>query len=288
MNARRPMLATAVSLPARRIPGVPSGCCGRLWRALPFPLALLLATLALTAPPALAETHRGFTAHLGSEGSGAGELLEPAGVAVNDATGDVYVVDRGNNRIDEFEGNGTFIRAWGWGVADGLPMFETCTSLTCEAGIAGSGAGQLDSPEAIAVDNSGSAPDPSKEDVYVTNPGSKMIDKFGPAGEVLGSITKGAGGVAFTRPYGLAVDPKGGVWVYDANPETFEGEIYSYSDALVNGFQAADPSLERSDAEPGLAVDAKDDLYAVYGPDKVAKLTSSGSTWKKTWVGWKA
>jgi DNA-binding beta-propeller fold protein YncE len=196
---------------------------------------------------------------------------------LNDATGDVYVVDRGNNRVDEFEGDGSFVRAWGWGVADGLPMFETCT-LTCEAGLAGSGVGQLDSPEAIAVDNSGSALDPSKEDVYVTNPGSNVIDKFGPEGEVVGSISEGAGGVAFTRPYGLAVDPKGTVWVYDASPETFEGEIYSYSDALVNGFEAGHPSLKRWSAEPGLAVDAKDDLYAVYGPGHAARLTSSGST----------
>src|SRR6204780_3367686 len=248
-------------------------------RALVSFVVVILA-LAWITTPAFGETHRGFTGSLGSAGSGAGGGQEPAGVAINDATGDVYVVDRGNNRVDEFEGDGSFVRAWGWGVADGLPMFETCT-LTCEAGIAGSGAGQLDSPEAIAVDNSASALDPSKEDVYVTNPGSKVISKFGREGEVLGSITKGAGAVAFTRPYGLAVDPKGTVWVYDASPETFEGEIYSYSDALVNGFEAGHPSLKRWSAEPGLAVDAKDDLYPVYGPGHAARLTSSGSTLEK-------
>src|ERR1700689_3275673 len=248
-------------------------------RALVSFVVVILA-LAWITTPAFGETHRGFTGSFGSAGSGAGGVQEPAGVAINDATGDVYVVDRGNNRVDEFEGDGSFVRAWGWGVADGLPMFETCT-LTCEAGIAGSGAGQLDSPEAIAVDNSASALDPSKEDVYVTNPGSKVISKFGPAGEVVGSISEGAGGVAFTRPYGLAVDPKGTVWVYDASPETFEGEIYSYSDALVNGFEAGHPSLKRWSAEPGLAVDAKDDLYPVYGPGHAARLTSSGSTLEK-------
>src|ERR1700689_1234779 len=248
-------------------------------RALVSFVVVILA-LAWITTPAFGETHRGFTGSFCSAGSGAGGVQEPAGVALNDATGDVYVVDRGNNRVDEFEGDGSFVRAWGWGVADGLPMFETCT-LTCEAGIAGLGAGQLDSPEAIAVDNSASALDPSKEDVYVTNPGSKVIEKFGPAGEVLASISEGAGGVGFTRLFGVAVDPKGTVWVYDENPETFEDEIYSYSDAVVNEFGSVRQSQAGVGAsvQPGFAVDAVEDLYAVYrGRHIVAKLTSSGAT----------
>src|SRR6204780_762633 len=245
-------------------------------RALVSFVVVILA-LAWITTPAFGETHRGFTGSLGSAGSGAGGGQEPAGVAINDATGDVYVVDRGNNRVDEFEGDGSFVRAWGWGVADGLPMFETCT-LTCEAGLAGSGAGQLDSPEAIAVDNSGSALDPSKEDVYVTNPGSNVIEKFGPAGEVRASVTKAAGGVSFKRLLGVAVDLKGTVWVYDENPETLEGEIYSYSDAVVNEFGSVGQSQAGGAVEPGLAVDSENALYVVHrGRRVVAKLTGSGA-----------
>ena len=99
-------------------------------------------------------------------GGGAGELSGPAGVAVNEATGDVYVVDRANNRVERFGPNGEFIAAWGWGVKDGKEEYEICES-GCQAGIAGDGKGQFDSPEAIAVDNSTSASDPSRGDVYV-------------------------------------------------------------------------------------------------------------------------
>src|SRR6476620_11670953 len=56
----------------------------------------------------------------GSPGSGttatAGKFNTPAGVAVNQTSGTVYGVDRGNQRIQEFTGAGSFIRAWGFDV----------------------------------------------------------------------------------------------------------------------------------------------------------------------------
>src|SRR6185312_14050883 len=53
----------------------------------------------------------------GSEGSGNGQLEEPHGVAVNDSTeplvqpaaGDVYVVDSGNNRVEQFSSAGAYV-----------------------------------------------------------------------------------------------------------------------------------------------------------------------------------
>ena len=123
-------------------------------------------------------------------GLGGGDLEHPEGVAVNDATGDVYVADKGNNRIDQFEAGGKFIRAWGWGVVEGIGKKEelqTCTILTgCGPGVAGTGAGQLDAPEAVAVDNS---TDASKEDVYVMDNANKVIDKFSAAGVYESQLT---------------------------------------------------------------------------------------------------
>ncbi len=86
------------------------------------------------------------TCQAGIAGGGAGQFTYPRGVAT-DRSGDVYVADSGNSRIDEFSAGGAFIKAWGWGVSDGVSQFETCTS-TCQAGIAGGGAGQLTTPEA--------------------------------------------------------------------------------------------------------------------------------------------
>ena len=119
-----------------------------------------------------------------------GRLLHPAGVAVDEASGDVYVVDAGNNRIERFGAKGEFVAAWGWGVSDGKAEYEVCTSA-CKAGIAGEGEAQLDAPSAIAVDNSGSPEDPSRGDVYVlgdTVAQNNVIEKFSASGEPLGTL----------------------------------------------------------------------------------------------------
>ena len=70
----------------------------------------LFALLALSATPALAVRGHLFSTTFGSEGSGPGQLSEPNGVAVNQATtgataGDVYVADFGNSRVQWFSFN---------------------------------------------------------------------------------------------------------------------------------------------------------------------------------------
>ena len=132
------------------------------------------------------DSARRFGFGFGGPGEGAGELglVSPlldrlgnpeftvggSGVGVNAATGDVYVADTGNRRVDEFEASGSFMRAWGWGVADGAAKLESCgpdavpPTVECRKGLAGAGPGELAGPRFVAVDNSGGA---SQGDVYV-------------------------------------------------------------------------------------------------------------------------
>src|SRR3984957_19627111 len=214
-----------------------------------------------------------FSSSFGSAGSGAGQLLEPLGVAVNDATGKVYVVDKGNARVDEFASDGTFVRAWGWGVADGISEEpQTCT-LACFKGIAGSGAGQFSAPEAIAIDNSGSVTDPSKEDVYVTNTGSNAVLKFDSTGTYLGEIAEGENGASFGQLLGVAVDPRGQVWV-DHLPafEADQGVIDAFSNGQPNLFASTRHYGEGEGGtawlpkfpSPGFAVDATGNSYVFH------------------------
>ena len=55
-------------------------------------------------------------------GEGNGELNEPRGIAINSTgvggvdPGDVYVLDTGNNRVEEFSAAGAFVRAFGYDV----------------------------------------------------------------------------------------------------------------------------------------------------------------------------
>ena len=135
-------------------------------------LCASLSALAIVCATAQALPARGrvLSGSFAGPGSGAGQLSAPAGVAVDEASGDVYVVDRANNRIERFGPHGEFISAWGWGVRDGKPEYEICQS-DCQAGIAGDGQGQLHDPEAIAIDNSANPSDPSRGDVYVVSDG---------------------------------------------------------------------------------------------------------------------
>src|SRR5207253_5630265 len=77
-----------------------------------------------------------------------GEFLYLSGVAT-DASGNVYVADSGNHRIQKFDANGTFLTTWGMhGSADGAFL-----------GLGG-----------VATDASGN--------VYVSDAGNNRIQKF--------------------------------------------------------------------------------------------------------------
>src|SRR5512146_267413 len=90
-----------------------------------------------------------------TSGAGAGQCENPQGLAVDFATGHVYVAERGNNRVSVFDEDGSFLFAFGWGVRDGVSgELQKCTATTgCHKGIGGSNSGQFAGPRWIAVDN---------------------------------------------------------------------------------------------------------------------------------------
>ncbi|MGA9876951.1 MAG: hypothetical protein WBQ21_14205 [Solirubrobacteraceae bacterium] len=204
------------------------------------------------------EVHK-FTGSFGSQGLGSGEFEKPHGIAVNDTTGDVYVVDQGNNRVQEFNSTGTAI----------LTEFNGSVSPT----------GAFSEPTQIAVDNSGNPlMDESEGDVYVVDRGHGVIDKFDSSGTYLGQLTGvdtpggafEAGQDAIRSIQGVAVDPSGTLWV-----TVYKGPIYSFSDALVNGY-SSELNTVFGNADEGLGVDSEDNLYFRSG-FRIAKVNSSGA-----------
>ena len=148
----------------------------------------------------------------GSTGSGSGQFQSPIGVAVDQASGDVYVADSGNARVQKFSGTGTFIAAWGYGVTDGTAVSQVCTG-SCQAGIPGSGAGQFSNPTSVAVDSSGGA---SNGDVYVGDLSNNVISKFDSNGNFLLTIDGSTAPQGhFQSLVGIAVDQSGHVWAAD-------------------------------------------------------------------------
>ena len=180
---------------------------------------------------ALSERGHEFGFAFGGVGEGPGQfrfegpskVKLPAGVAVNEASGDVYVADAGNDRVQEFGPEGAFVKAWGWGVRDGKAEFEVCTSA-CRAGLPGVGKGQLKEATAIAVDNSSGG----AGTVYVgANASGKKPDvqRFSADGETpLGKLPVEEEG----QLDGVAVDRHGTVWLYRGEEEA-TGVIEGYS-----------------------------------------------------------
>ena len=86
------------------------------WAAVAFALSLALLICAQSAH-ALSQRGHSFG---GSFGEAVG-LSGPSDVAVNEASGDAYVLDSANNRVVRFgpAPERAFIEAWGYGVTNG-------------------------------------------------------------------------------------------------------------------------------------------------------------------------
>jgi hypothetical protein len=113
-----------------------------------------------------------------------GDLNTPQGVAVNQANGHVYVTDRGNRRIQEFDADGNFIRGWGWDVDSAAGTgFEICTvAASCKtAAAAGGGAGQF-------AANLGQPIVDSSNNVWLPDAGNNRIQEFSPTGAFMKAV----------------------------------------------------------------------------------------------------
>lgn len=270
---------TTPPLTATRAPGRPAP--RRTARATAWlVLAALTAVMAMaaTAGPASAAKHvsAAFGSTSGSPALG-GTFSQPTGGAVRQSTGQYYVFDRFNMRIQRFghDDGGTpadptddshpFERAWGWDVIQpGKPGdtgtgFEICTvAADCKAGTPGPGAGQLGEatgPQGVAIDQSTGA-------VYVTDAGNARVQKFDADG-------------GFLRAWGRDVDP--------SNPGT-GAEVCVAPGPCKAGLTGA-LAGELSANSNTIAVDDTGDVYVGEGTSRrIQKFDSNGNA-LRAW-GW--
>jgi len=115
--------------------------------------------------------------------------LFPQSVAV-DGSGNLYVADSGNNRIQKFDSNGNFVSMWG---------------------STGMGDGQFEGLRTITVSSSGT--------VYAVdegNAGPERIEAFDLTGTYLTKWgSSGAGPSQFDHPWGISTDGAGNVYLAD-------------------------------------------------------------------------
>ncbi|MDX2166139.1 MAG: glycosyltransferase family 39 protein [Deltaproteobacteria bacterium] len=190
------------------------------WRTVVGPLAALAspAPHASGAPPA-ASPGEGGNAFDGGPGASPGHFDQPMGMAF-DPDGNLLVADRNNHRIQEFDRNGDFVRAWGR---------------------YGEAAGEFKEPHDVAAD---------REFIYVADTWNQRIQGFTPDGVHAFTFT---GQPSLSSPRGIAVDHAriyvveaggGRVTVYDRDghllqtygaPGSGPGQLIEPTDVVVDG-----------------------------------------------------
>jgi hypothetical protein len=202
----------------------------------------------------------GVRSTFGTAGAGNGELAGPLGVAVNQESGDVYVTDSGNRRVEYFSGAGVY-----------AGQFNGAGNLSNPTGF---------EPASIAIDNACfyhglSEPEcaktyPSNGDVYVLDRGNGVLDKFSASGSFISQI----GPLPFFDKNfaSVAVDSSGNVWVAEGE---YENNVSEYSET---GFETGTHEQQFSTfgGVSGVAVDADDNVYLKLEGNRLGKFNAAG------------
>ncbi len=163
-----------------------------------------------------------FLSILGNKGTGQGQLAAPNGIAV-DRTGNIYVADARNHRVQKLTADGTSIAEW----------------KGPDAGFYG--------PRRIAI-----GPDDS---IYVVDQGRTRIVKFNPDGKLLTVWgTKGNGDGQFDDHTSVAVDPTTNK-VYVADPINKRVQVFDANGKFLTKWEI--PEWGRPAGFEDLAIDSK-------------------------------
>jgi NHL repeat-containing protein len=191
-----------------------------------------------------------------------GEMNFPAKVAT-DASGNVYVADAGNQRIQKFNSFGVWERAWGKDVIQtGKPgdlgaVFEVCTAAAdCQLGATGGLGGEMNGPGNVATDASGF--------VYVADGGNNRIQKFA------------ASTGAWQRAWGRNV-------IQTGQPGDL-GAVFEICTTAAHCQAGSSGGLGGEMISPiGVATDASDNVYVAESTNQRIQMFNSSGAWQRAW-----
>ena len=194
----------------------------------------------------VAATTFAYLSQFGSLGAGDGEFNNPLDITI-DSSGNIYVVDFANNRVQKFNSSGVY---------------------QSQFGSAGSGDGEFDNPRDMAIDSSGN--------LYVSDWDNERIQKFNSSGVYQSQFgSRGSGDGKFDDPRGLAVDTDDNIYVAD----TRNSRVQKFNSSGV--YQSQFGSNGSGDGQFSLPTeivfDSDGNLYiADEGNHRVQKFSSFG------------
>uniref|UniRef100_A0A1X7UUL3 RING-type domain-containing protein n=1 Tax=Amphimedon queenslandica TaxID=400682 RepID=A0A1X7UUL3_AMPQE len=174
-----------------------------------------------------------FIASVGERGSGPQQFNNPYGISISPITGQVYIADNGNHRIQILNPDLTFSHLFG---------------------SKGSANGQFLSPRGIAIDSHGL--------VYVVDKNNHRIQKFSPDGKFVGQFgTEGSGPGQLKEPHVITIDTVATGLVYVSEWGHNRISVFTSDGVFVRKFRSkTDPFI----SPKGLAFDKDGFLYACF------------------------
>ena len=189
----------------------------------------------------------------GSFGPGNGEFKFPQHLAA-DASGNVYVGDSDNHRVQKFDSNGTLITKWGTN---------------------GPNDGQFQGPYGVAVDASGN-------NVYVVDRVNQRVQKFDSNGTFITKWgTNGPNDGEFNTPVGIVVDALGNVYV--ADHYNHRVQVFDNSGTFITKWGASGTNDGEFNLPSDIVLDAAGNVYVTDLLNHRVQVFDSSGTFITKW-----
>ncbi len=199
-----------------------------------------------------------------------GSFTKPMNVTVHQTSENVYVTDSGANVVDVFSAGGT--------APSGI-----LTPLTGPAELPFSFGGE---PSAVAIDESAEPSDLSRGDLYVSDAGHGVVDKFklNISGEYeyvcrftgygQGCVEKPTESPSWREPSGVAVDSHGDLYVASFGPG--RGSVSEFNSEGQDVRQLSGGAIGAGEGPVGVAVDSVDNIYVNNYRHSVIRIDPEG------------
>jgi DNA-binding beta-propeller fold protein YncE len=236
-------------------------------------------------------------AHWQTDARDGGMLTNPSSVAVDVATGTVYVGGWGSDRVErvtKLSADGKLLASWDLGddgpaelslpfqialdargnlhvpelSADRLESFQSDGRLLGTLGAVRAADGELRRPNNVAID--------ARDNVYVTDWGNERVVKFSPTAITGSNVQVLAHWGPFRDPQGVAVDPEGNIYVTERT-DCHVRKLSTAGLTLAEWGSCGGGADQFQDPE-AIAADTESNLYvADRGNDRIVKLATSGN-----------
>ena len=217
-------------------------------------LSIIIVSILAGLPPTLSTSfgeELSLSSKWGGYGIDSGRFKSPQGLAI-DPSGNVYVTDTSNHRIQKFSSDGKFITKWGsFGVLEG----------------------EFNGPNGIAMDG--------EENLYVVDTANSRIQKFSKTGQFLASM--GGYGVSdgrFKLPRDLALDSAGTIYLVDSGNNRIQ--VFSGNGTFLTKWGGFGTNDGRFIHPTGITLDHEGNVFVLdSGNNRVQKFSNNGTLLSK-------